>query len=234
MPGSLTVGFVNAALIPVRAISGGKNRLASCLTAEQREALAVAMLDDMLAALELSEAVQLIAVVSSDADLLRHAAERGARAIDEGNARGLNQASTLAAAELASIGVKRLLTIPGDVPLLDAAEIDAMFSANPERYPVVLAPSASVTGTNGLLTSPPQVIPFCFEGESLAAHRVACRSAKVELLLLGLPSFAVDIDTPADVLTVSESSSGATGDLLVRWQQEGLIDRLAQDDVRTG
>lgn len=192
------------------------------------------MLDDMLEALTEASSVELIAVVSSDADLLNRARLRGAKAIDEGNARGLNAAATLAATQLEAEGVRRLLTIPGDVPSIEAVEIDALFSTDPARYPIVLAPSANVSGTNGLLTSPPTAIPFCFEGESLAAHRQACRDANLELLLLGLPSFAIDLDTPADVLSLVSQAAGETGKLLSRWRQDGLIDRLAEDSAQTG
>jgi 2-phospho-L-lactate guanylyltransferase len=223
---------VNAALVPVRAIAGGKNRLASCLDPPERAALAVAMLDDMVDALQRSRSVDRIAVVSGDDELLAHATARGAEAIHEGVARGLNPAVTMAARRLEESGVTRLLTIPGDVPLLDPDEVDGLFATDPAVYPVVLAPSASVTGTNGLLTAPPTAIEFRFEGESLAAHREACRERDLRLLFLGLPSFAVDVDTPADLLSLARDPAGATGRLIASWQASGLAARLENDAAR--
>ncbi len=217
---------VNAALVPVRSISGSKNRLASCLQQSQRERLALAMLEDMLAALAAATTVERIAVVSADPGLLTHARGLGAEIIDESEARGLNAAVTMAAEKLEADGVDRLLTIPGDVPLLDPAEIDTMFTTDPERYPVVLAPSASVTGTNGLLTSPPTVIDFRFEGRSLEAHRRASHARGVQMKVMPLASFAVDVDTPADLAALDFTSGRRTCRLVEGWLDGPLAESL--------
>lgn len=224
-----TVARVNAALVPVRSIASAKKRLASCLDRERREALALAMLEDMLAALAASRRLDRIVVVSSDAALLEHARRCGAEALAEGPPRGLNAAVAMAAARLEAEGVGRLLTIPGDVPLLDPDEIDALLETDRQRYPVVLAPSASGTGTNGLLTSPPAVIDFCFEGESLDAYRRQCRRKGLEMLLLALESFAIDVDTPADLAALPGLTGHRTCALLAQWR--GLIDRFLDGEA---
>src|SRR4051794_7736184 len=100
---------VNAALIPVRSIAGAKQRLAGCLDDARREELALAMLEDMLAALSAATRLDRIVVVSSDADLLKHARRCGAETLEEGPARGLNGAVSFAAAVLEQQGVRRLL-----------------------------------------------------------------------------------------------------------------------------
>lgn len=210
---------MNAALIPVRSIAGAKRRLAGCLDDAQREELALAMLEDMLAALAAATRLDRIVVVSSDADLLRHARRCGAETLEEGPARGLNGAVAFAAAELEKQGVRRLLTIPGDVPMLDPFEIDALFEVSAERYPVIAVPSSSATGTNALVTSPPTVIGFRFEGESLAAYRAECRLREVEMLILPLEGFAVDIDTPADLAALPQRSGYRTCELVAEWRE---------------
>lgn len=208
---------MNVALIPVRSIAGAKQRLAGCLDARRREELALAMLEDMLAALAASTHLDRIVVVSSDGDLLAHARHCGAETLEEGQARGLNAAVAFAAAELERQGVRRLLVIPGDVPLLDPFEIDALMDVDAARYPVVAVPSSSGTGTNALVTSPPTVIDFCFEGESLAAYRRECRARQVELLFLSLEGFAIDIDTPADLVALPHRSGYRTCELVRAW-----------------
>ena len=209
---------MNAALIPVRSIAGAKQRLAGCLDDERRRALALAMLEDMVAALTAATRIDRIVVVSSDADLLRHARRCGAEALEEGPARGLNGAVTFAASELAKQGVARLLVIPGDVPLVDPFEIDALFEVDAARYPVIVVPSSSATGTNGLVLTLPAAIDFVFEGESLAAYRTECRRRTVEMLILGLEGFAVDIDTPADLANLPERSGYRTCELVAEWR----------------
>jgi 2-phospho-L-lactate guanylyltransferase len=225
---------VNAALIPVRSIAGAKRRLAGCLDDARREMLALAMLEDMIAALKAATRLDRIVVVSSDADLLRHARRCGAETLEEGPVRGLNGAVAFAAAELEKQGVRRLLTIPGDVPLLDPFEIDALFEVDAARYPVIAVPSSSATGTNGLVTSPPTVINFCFEGESLGAYRDECRARAVEMLILCLDGFAFDIDTPADLVSLPSRSGYRTCELVADWRdlegsRAGAIERAADE-----
>jgi len=216
----LPFAAVNAALIPVRSIAGAKQRLASCLSLARRETLALAMLEDMLSALRGAESLDRIVVVSSDADLLAHASRCGAEALAEGDARGLNGAVAMAAAHLEAQGVRRLLTIPGDVPLLDPLDVDGLFATDPARYPVVAAPSFSAAGTNGLLTSPPTVIDFVFEGDSLSAYRRECRGRGVQMLILALESFAVDIDTPSDLLSLPARAGHRTCTLVEEWRDD--------------
>jgi len=211
---------MNAALIPVRSIGGAKNRLAGTLDENRRAALALAMLEDMVVALAGARSVDRTVVVSSDPTLLRHAAALGTETIDEGEARGLNGAVKMAWRKLQKERVENLLTIPGDVPLITPLEIDGVFSVDTGRYPVVLIPSLATTGTNGLLTHPPTIIEPMFEGSSLAAYRRACTDGGLEVLLLGLEGFAVDVDTPDD-LALLASSSGRTADLVRSWQLTG-------------
>jgi 2-phospho-L-lactate guanylyltransferase len=201
---------MQAALLPVRSLASAKGRLAASLTANEREALTREMLADMIRALASATSVERIFVVSADARVLdearrlraeplsEHCAE-GTEGVAEGQARGLNPAVAAAARELESRGVRRLLTIPGDVPLIDPTEVDELFAVDPVAFPVVLVPSAAGTGTNALLTSPPTVIEPRFEGASLEAHSALCRSLGIAFRVLALASFALDVDTPEDL-----------------------------------
>lgn len=205
---------MQAALLPVRSLASAKGRLAASLTANEREALTREMLADMIRALASATSVERIFVVSADARVLDEARRLGAEPLSEtgaearfegaearaeGQARGLNPAVAAAARALESRGVRRLLTIPGDVPLIDPAEVDELFAVDPVAFPVVLVPSAAGTGTNALMTSPPTVIEPCFEGASLEAHSALCRSRGIAFRVLALASFALDVDTPEDL-----------------------------------
>jgi 2-phospho-L-lactate guanylyltransferase len=203
---------MNAVLIPVRSMTGAKNRLAADFDDAARTRLTLAMLADMVAAARAARSVGGVYVVSADADLLERARRIGAEplvetdcltaaapALDAWNVRGgLNRGVFAAAQALEKRSVARLLTIPGDVPLVAAAEIDELFAAACSA-PVVLVPSGTGTGTNGLLTSPPCAIAPRFEGESLAAHLRACEEGGLVHALLALPGFALDVDTIADL-----------------------------------
>ena len=199
---------MNAALLPVRSMDGAKKRLASALDRTGRRRLALAMLSDMIAALGCVSTLDRTVVVSADRTLLAEAARLGADTIDEGHARGLNEAVEMAARLLESQGVSRLLTIPGDVPLIEPDEVEELLSVDSRFHPVVLVPSASGTGTNALLTSPPSLIRPCFEGNSLEAYRSTCRAAGIEALVVPLSGFALDVDTIDDLARLARNGNG--------------------------
>lgn len=191
---------MNAALLPVRALASAKGRLGASLSPGARERLTLAMLADMIEALSDSHAIARIFVVSADAAVLAAAVELGAEPFPEGDGcRGLNAAVRDSARRLATAGAKRLLVIPGDVPLIDRHEIDELMAIDPRLHPVVAVPSRSGTGTNALLLSPPGVIDPRFEGESLVAHRDACIERGLRLHEMALTSFGLDVDTAEDL-----------------------------------
>lgn len=203
---------MHAALLPVKSLTNAKARLGAALSAAERESLTRAMLADMIEALAATPGLERTYVLSSDAAVLRAAADLGAEPLHEESdpevgapaqkqiaIGSLNRAVAAAAERLAAAGVARLLTIPGDVPLIEPDEVAAAFRVDASAYPVVLVPSGGGAGTNGLLLSPPTVIVPRFEGDSLAAHMEACREHGVAFRVLPLPSFALDVDTPEDL-----------------------------------
>jgi len=219
---------MNAVLIPVRSMTGAKNRLAADFDEDARTRLTLAMLADMVTAARSARTVDAVYVVSADAALLERARRMGARTLaetphastpdprqptireveraDDGTEvrGGLNRAVFRAARALAARGVARLLTIPGDVPLITPGEIDDVFAATASAR-VVIVPSASGSGTNGLLTAPPGVIAPHFEGESFAAHVRACQAAALVHAVRPTPGFALDIDTLDDLRVLARS-----------------------------
>ncbi len=91
-----------AALVPVKALDQAKGRLAALLSQEERRRLALAMLEDVLRALQAVPRVEHVAVVSPDADVLARAEKLGAEPLSEPPlCRGVNQARAQASAVLA-------------------------------------------------------------------------------------------------------------------------------------
>jgi 2-phospho-L-lactate guanylyltransferase len=207
---------MNAVLIPVRSMTGAKNRLAASLDESARTRLTLAMLADMICAARAAQFVDAVYVVSGDRSLLERAQGLGAQPLEETQRGhgpdpsrirgGLNRAVFAAATALERRGVDRLLTIPGDVPLIAPAEVDDLF-ASATGADVVLAPAGTGTGTNGLLASPPAVVVPRFEGESLRAHVRACEDAGLSYAVRALAGFALDIDTADDLRTLAGSGA---------------------------
>jgi 2-phospho-L-lactate guanylyltransferase len=188
-----------AAVVPVKSLAAGKTRLAAALGRERAEALALAMLEDLLAALGRVPRLDTVAVVTPDADVAEAATRAGARAL-LGEDPGLDASLARAARELAPACADGLLVVLGDVAGARAEELerllDALGTGPPPR--AALAPSSD-GGTAALARRPPDAFPSRFGPDSARRHREAAAAAGVPLAELALPSLALDLDDEADL-----------------------------------
>src|SRR5215831_15894385 len=111
------------AVVPVKERASAKERLAPILRPEARQALALAMLEDVLAAVTAASGIAGLLVVTVDAEAGQLAARYGARVTELGARDGHTGAVTTAARLLAAEGRSGMLTLPGDIPLVTSAEI---------------------------------------------------------------------------------------------------------------
>jgi 2-phospho-L-lactate guanylyltransferase len=189
------------ALVPLKAVSGAKSRLAQWLSPEQRAHLQLAMLTDVLTALTEARSLAGILVVTGDDTSNARITSFGACAFRERLSGDLDEAVRQGIAHLRVLGARHALVVAADLPLLDPAEVDrAVWTARAARRGLVV-PSHDRAGTNGLLfdtCDPPSLAygPRSFERHMHAFHdQTPCE--------LALPSFALDVDTPADILNLS-------------------------------
>jgi 2-phospho-L-lactate/phosphoenolpyruvate guanylyltransferase len=194
------------AVVPVRSLADGKERLGPALDAEERETLILGMLLNTLEVLRAAPAVRRVLVVSRDEVVLALASECGANAVAEPAGGDLN--SALAAGRDAALasGGRAVLYLPADLPLLglDAVErlvdaADAALAAGGGRPLVVIAPADVGGGTNALLVSPPTVIDPSFGGRSFEAHARAAAAAEATVQVVVDPALGFDLDTPDDL-----------------------------------
>lgn len=188
-----------AAVVPVKSLAAGKSRLAAALGRGPAEALALAMLGDVLAALRAVPALDVVAVVTPDRDVAEAAARAGARAL-LGDDPGLDASLARAARELAPAAAGGLLVVLGDVAGARAEDLarllDALAAGPAPR--AALAPSVD-GGTAALARRPPDAFPSRFGPDSARRHREAAAAAGVPLIELALPSLALDLDDEADL-----------------------------------
>jgi 2-phospho-L-lactate guanylyltransferase len=185
------------ALVPAKALDQAKGRLAELLSEDERRRLALAMLEDVVRALQGVEAIDSIHVVSPDAEVLDKARQLGAIAIEEpASVRGINQALVHA---LSTIDPQpdAVLAVLADVPAVTAEEISSVIAETPDRG-VVICPS-SAKGTSALLLRPPEVIPFRFGELSFQSHKRHAAALKIETRVLRIESLERDIDEPDDL-----------------------------------
>jgi len=204
------------ALIPVKALSEVKSRLASHLTLRQRENLVLDMLHHVIRTLRESTVLEHISVVSPDERVLAHAQDWGASALRE-EAPGHNAALHAAALHEQESGTLALLTIAADLPLLQATDIRSMAELS-GRYSVVLAPSREGTGTNAILVRPPLALPYLFGPHSLPRYQQAARQARLSNTLYQRIGLALDIDTIDDLDDLYELQI-LSGEHISGWQE---------------
>lgn len=193
-----------AALVPVKALSEVKSRLAPHLTQAQRATLVLDMLNHVLSVLHESNVLDHVSVVSPDRFVLEQAQFWGARALQERRA-GHNPALTTAALHEMAAGTDALLTISADLPLLDSDDIRCLIRQS-ETYQVVLAASHEGTGTNALLTRPPLAVPYVFGQGSLQRHLREAQKRELLSYVYSSPGLELDIDTIDDLERFRNSS----------------------------
>ena len=95
------------AVVPVKELEGAKQRLSSCLSPEERRALATIMLEDVLDAVSAVRELAGMLVVTVDPVATSLAGRYGARIVTEGAREGHTGAVTAAARLLAREGQRR-------------------------------------------------------------------------------------------------------------------------------
>jgi 2-phospho-L-lactate guanylyltransferase len=187
------------AVLPVKELAGAKTRLAALLPAELRQALMLAMLEDVLATLTMARGLAGVAVVTVDSAARRLALEFGARVIEIGARDGHTGAVAAATRLLAAEGVPGILTLPGDIPLVTPDEIRRLLEAHGPQPAFTIAPSRDERGSNAILCSPPDAVPLRFGEDSFFPHLAAAEACGINPTVLRLPGIALDIDTPEDL-----------------------------------
>ncbi len=187
-----------AALVPVKALGEAKGRLAALLTQDERRRLALAMLEDVLRALQGVPSVEHMAVVSPDAEVLARAEKLGADPLNEPPlCRGVNQALAHASAVLSDGGADALLVVAADLPAVSPPEIEALLDALPERG-IAHVPTDD-RGTGAIALRPPDAIPFRFGRRSSASHKREAVARGLPARVLHLASLSRDVDEPDDL-----------------------------------
>jgi 2-phospho-L-lactate guanylyltransferase len=187
------------AVVPVKGGAGAKQRLGDAVAPDLRRRLALAMAEDVLAALAAAPGLRGIMVVTADAAARALAERYGTQVLTEGAEAGQTGAVAAAARTLAREGRGAMLTIPGDVPLITPEEVARVIAAHDRVPDFVIAPAHDERGSNAILCAPPEAVPLTFGNDSFRPHLAAARRAGLEPKILRLPGIGLDIDNPADL-----------------------------------
>jgi 2-phospho-L-lactate/phosphoenolpyruvate guanylyltransferase len=182
-------------LVPVKALSEAKGRLAPTVGPLQRRLLAIAMFEDVIAALQATRGLEAPVVVSPDREVWRRADAMGCRVVEEAPGGGDLNRSLTAAAGQAGNG-SGLLVVAADLPLASAAGLERVLAA--AEAPVAVVPSHDGGGTNVLAWRDPASFAPSFGPDSAARHLAVPGAVRVDE-----PGLALDVDTAADLELVA-------------------------------
>ncbi|MDH3715355.1 MAG: 2-phospho-L-lactate guanylyltransferase [Gammaproteobacteria bacterium] len=188
------------AVVPVKDLKNAKQRLSPVLETEQRRSLLRAMLHDVLAALTETACLAGVMLVTRDTEIRKIAQRFPVKVLVERDNRGHTAAVTRAAHALAAKELRSMLTVPADIPLMTPADIEALIGAHADLSPAVtIAPARDELGSNAMLCSPPDVLPFRFGDNSFFPHLQSARELGIEPRVVERTGLGLDIDTPDDL-----------------------------------
>jgi 2-phospho-L-lactate guanylyltransferase len=167
------------------------------------------MLDHVLSVLASVREVAGVLVVTVDAAAAALAERHGANVCGEGARDGHTGAVAAAARRLAAQG-RDLLTVPGDLPLLEADDIRTLLAAHRaalRRHDLPgtaarafsIVPARDARGSNAIACSPADAVPLRFGSDSFIPHLAAARACGIEPQVLPLARIGLDVDTPDDL-----------------------------------
>jgi 2-phospho-L-lactate guanylyltransferase len=203
----------------VKRFAAAKRRLAAGIDDERREALVAAMLEDTLEAIGAARSIERTILVTDEPRAIGAAAKSGTDIVPdpEGDeapepapsdrTQGHSLAALAGIARAEELGAGCVVLLPGDCPLLDPKELDRLLTGVPSSF-VAIVPDRHGTGTNALVLAPPGAMRPAFGEGSRDRHVAAARAAGIPFAVEELPSLALDLDTPADVVALARALGG--------------------------
>lgn len=224
-------------LIPAKALTQGKSRLAPILNGARRAALCEYLLRRTLV---LATATAPTTVVTADPRIVAIARSAGAQALLEPVDCGLNAALAWACSQGGDVDC--LLVMPTDLPYLSLAGLQILCT---NRRSIAIVPDRRGKGTN-LLFLPREAIRgfrFVFGQDSAVAHQAEAARLGMSAETIPFAEAAFDIDLPEDYAEYLSrralddglaSPGGANPDIGLGLEGETFFQRLPRPSHYSG
>jgi 2-phospho-L-lactate/phosphoenolpyruvate guanylyltransferase len=190
---------MRALLLPVKDLRNAKQRLVGILSAEERFALAHAMLADTVRAMSGVKRADRIFVVTNYEPAMRAARQNGWEILAEDRQISESVSVDDASRRIESQGFSAVLRIPLDLPLIQSQDIDELLSIECAAPAVVIVPSRDGTGTNAILRTPPTLFPSHFGAGSFAKHCAEADVARAQIHHRRNAHLEMDVDDESDL-----------------------------------
>lgn len=184
------------------------------------------MLHDVLSALHTWKKNPGVAVVTGDSFAIALAKEYGFEIIADRDNPGETGAIEMATRVCVERGAKETLVIPGDIPQIQAWELEEIFKQAPEQG-TVLVPAGDGRGTNAVLRRPADLFPLRFGNDSFKPHHLAAQVTGKPCVVIELPGIAIDVDNPEDLdMLIAHPGESRAQRLVREWKVAGTIPRI--------
>ena len=160
------------------------------------------MFRDILLQVRAARGLAATFVVTGDDKVASIAALAGAEVIRERAENGETAAVDFARLEMKNAGCEAVLILPGDMPLVRAADIEHVLAQVPVNALApfaLLVPSHDRKGTNALLLAPPDIINLRFGYDSFTYHLSRVTAQGLPMRFIENEHIALDIDEPKDL-----------------------------------
>ena len=180
-------------LVPMKPLAAAKERLAPALDPSERRRLSLAMLADVITAVQRFDRVW---VLNSDREVAELAHDSNVESVaDPAPGAGLNASLAAATFDAVRVGATGVLVVSADLPCLSAEHL-AAFVAEPG---VAIGPDRARVGTNVLWREPGDLIDVAFGPNSFAAHTELAHAAGSPPLVMWRGGLPIDVDTTDDL-----------------------------------
>jgi 2-phospho-L-lactate guanylyltransferase len=212
---------MRALLLPVKDLKNAKKRLSGVLTPEERFGLARAMLQDTIRAARGVCRADRVFVVTNYEPMMRVAEENEWSILLEEQQISESDSVDTASRICEGKGVRALLRLPLDLPLIQSGDIDELLAVECQAPALVIVPSRDGTGTNAMLRTPPALFPSHFGNGSFARHLAEAETAQARVFVRRNARLEMDVDDEADLraLLLHDLNGTETG----RWLRESGV-----------
>src|SRR5712691_5965455 len=223
---------MRALLLPVKDLKNAKKRLMSVLTPEERFGLAEAMLADTIRAVQGVRAAERIFVVTNYEPVMDLAKKNGWQVLREERQISESDSVDVASRICEERGVRNLLRLPLDLPLVQPGDIDELLNVECASPALVIVPSRDGTGTNAMLRTPPTLFPSHFGNGSFAKHLAEAGRAGARVTIRRNARLEMDVDDEADLraLLGHDLTATETG----RWLRASGVEERFRSHLKAG
>jgi len=151
---------------------------------------------------EVTRAANLVVAGETPGSKLKKARKAGIEIIDEKES-GVNNAVALADEYFLNEGFDATVVFPQDIPLIQPADIQALFNFKNSQKCALVVPSRKFDGTNALFRSPVNLMKTHYDEDSYKIHLSTAEETSASSALVLIRRIMLDVDEMSDLQFIS-------------------------------